>query len=327
MNGERFEEGEAVPDQVQPATPAAPVGWIPPPPPPPPVVPGGRRSTRNRLAAAVAGVVIVGVGIGVVVGLVTRGSGTTPATGTAPNSASTGAATVQARAAYQQALAALRASAGFHYVADTNGVTGTQRIVGDAAQSGGRQDITLTGPSGREQFTLVLVSGTVYFQGNVAALEDQLGVPAAAAPGVQNRWISVTSQDGPYAVIAPGIVVADQAQETALVPTSTTAIKAAGGAGATRILGTVPPQQGAPAGTGHLDVDAGSHLPLEYVSTVAVSGVSVSTTTSFSGWGTAATQTAPTGAVAWSTLGASEPPGGYGGGGGGGTAPSATPQI
>jgi hypothetical protein len=331
MNDERSEVGTRAPHDAPSSTLAASAAWVPPAPPPPgPPAPGavpGGRSNRALLAAAVAGALIAGAAIGVFVGLLTRGSHPTSAAAASPGSSSAGAATVQARALYLDALAATRGSAGFHYVAASTGSTATQTIVGDAGQSGGRQVITIDDAAGREQFTLVLVSGTVYFQGNILALEDQLGVPAASAAGLEGKWVSVSDQDGPYGVVAPGITIADQTEETALVPTSTAPIRTAGGASATRILGTVP-QQGAPAGTGHLDVAASSHLPISYVSTVSISGLTTTSTTTFSGWGTAAVVTAPAGAVAWSTLGAAAPPGGYGSGGFSLTpSPSSTPQL
>jgi hypothetical protein len=274
--------------------------------------------------AAIAAVVIAGVAIGVPLGFLTRGDHSTPASGTSPSSGSGGAATVQARALYDQALTAMRGSAGFHYVAESTGGGPAQTIAGDAGQSGGRQDITIGAAAGREQFTLILASGTVYFQGNAPALEDQLGVPGAGAPGLQGKWISVTNQDGPYIVVAPGITVADQVQETALTPTSTASIL---GGSATRIRGSVPAQAGAPGGTGYLDIVTRSHLPISYVSTLSISGVTATTATTFSRWGTAAAPAVPSGAVvAWSTLGASAPSGGYGSGGGS-LSPSPTPQL
>lgn len=304
--------------------------WIPPAPPPPPPPPtgaaSGRRPNRTLVVAAIVAVLIAGTGIGVLVGLLTRGATTTPGNTTTPD-ANGGTSTVQARALYQKAMAAMRGSAGFHYVADSTGPTGKQTIVGDATPSGGRQDITFDASLGHEQFTLVLVSGVVYFEGNGPALEDQLGVPAASASSLQGKWISVSNDDAPYSVVAPGITVADQATQTPLVATSTTSVRSAGGAGATRILGTVPSQQGAPAGTGHLDISTGSHLPIAYVSTLSASGVTATSTATFSSWGTAVATVAPTGAVAWSTLGASAPPGGFGSGGGTLTPPSSTPQL
>lgn len=276
------------------------------------------------MPVAIAAVLIAGVGIGVPVGLLTRGSPSASTSGNSPGSATNGVAAAQARALYQQSLAAMRSSAGFHYVAESGGVGPSQSIIGDAGRSGGRQDITISATAGQERFTLILAGGVVYFQGNVAALEDQLGVPAAGAPSVQGKWVSVSNQDGPYSVVAPGITIADQVQETALTPTSATAVGTGGRA--TRIRGSVPAQAGAPGGTGHLDVAAGSHLPLSYVSTLSLSGATATTTTTFSRWGTASAPAAPGGAVAWSTLGASAPPGGYGSGGAG-LAPSPTPQL
>jgi hypothetical protein len=283
---------------------------------------------RRTAVAAIVAVVLVVAAVGIPVALLNRGSqvkpqgGTSPTAGTSP----TPQAASSAVAVFQRALAATRAATGCHYIGVTTGGGANQRIVGDAGQSGGSQVITFDSNFGAEQFTLVLASGTVYFQGNTPALQDQLGVSATAAPGLQGKWISVSSGDGPYSVLAPGITVAEQARQLALTPTSATQVKTSDGTAATRITGAVPPQNGAPAGSGHLDVSTSSNLPISYVSTVTGSGLTLSNTTTFSAWGTAPSITTPSGAVAWSTLGASQPPGGYGGGGGGG-APTSTPQA
>ncbi|MBV8301517.1 MAG: hypothetical protein JOY68_06310 [Candidatus Dormibacteraeota bacterium] len=229
-------------------------------------------------------------------------------------------------ALYRQALSAADTPSGCHYVATTSGGTATQKIVGDAGQHGGRQLITLSSSFGAEQFTLILTGTTVYFQGNVPAFEDQLGVAAAEANTLQGRWISVVAGDGPYNVLQPGITVADQAQELGLQP-ATSGDVSDGGVSAVRLSGTVPPQNGAPSGSGHLDIAAATHLPLVYVTSVSDGQTTISSTTTFSAWGSAVTESAPATPVAWSTLGASEPPGGYGGGGGGGGAASPTPQT
>lgn len=275
-------------------------------------------------AAVVAGAVVVGAAIAVPVILLGRGGASSPATGTSPGASPPSAAAAQARALYQQALAATRGSAGFHYVAVTSGA-GSQRIVGDAGPNGGRQDITDDTSYGHEQFTLLLVSSTVYFQGNAPALEDQLGVPAGSASSLDGRWISVSPGDGPYNVVAPGITVADQAQELPLVPASTEQVTLSGGAAATRIRGTIPAHQGVPAATAYLDVAGGSQIPIAYVSTLSAGSVSLTSTITFSKWGTAPSVSAPSASTAWSTLGASQPPGGYGSGGSTGT-PSPSPQ-
>src|ERR1039457_5952248 len=124
-------------------------------------------------------------------------------------------ASPSARALYQQAIAATRASNGFHYVAVSSGLD-AQTIVGDAGQTGGRQAITFVSNFGTEQFTLLLVGNTVYFQGNIPAVEDQLGVSTASAASVEGKWVTVVNGNGPYTVLQPGITAASQATELPL---------------------------------------------------------------------------------------------------------------
>jgi hypothetical protein len=290
------------------------------PPPPAGSLPARPRRRALAVVAAVAVVLIVGLGIGLGVGLLTRGG---PASRSLGNSSETSSAA--AKALYNQTLAATRGSAGVHYVSVSTSSNVTQKTVGDATQDGGGQLITLNSTCGNEEFTLRLVSGTVYFQGNVPAVEDQLGGPAASAAGVQGRWVSVTGSDGPYSVLQPGITVAEQANELAMVPKSTTQVTATDGTRATRISGTVTSLQG-DSGTGYLDVAAGSHLPIAQASTVSGGGITTTTTVTFTGWGTAVPPAAPPTPVAWSTFGTSTPPGGYGNGCSS-QSPQATPAI
>jgi hypothetical protein len=305
------------------AAPGSSAGWFPPPadsgaPPPPPPPPASllaRRRNRNlRVAGIVAAALIAGLAVGVPVGLLSRAS--TPSSTAAQPPGSSSATATKAKALYRQALTAAAASAGCHYVSVSSGGSTTQRFVGDAGQHAGGQTITLDSTFGTENFALTLVSGTVYFQGNIPALEDQLGVPATSAAGDIGKWISVASNDGPFGVVAPGITVGDQASEMLLVATSTLPVTTGNSTRATRIGGTVPAQNGAPAGTGHLDINADTHLPVAYVTVISDAGVTITSTTTFTAWGTAPTAAAPAGAIAWSTLGASMPPGGYGGSGG-----------
>ena len=293
----------------------------PPPPPPPPPPPGdlpSRQGNRSRRAAlAVAGTLIAGVAIGVPLGILTRG-GSTPSPTASPAPTAASSAVVQARALYQQALSTANSSAGFHYVAVSKGPDGNQTIDGRAGQSGGTQQITMDSTYGPEQFTLLLLNGTVYFQGNGPALQDQLGVPAANTATLVARLDLVASGDAPYSVVAPGITVADQVGETTLVPTSTNQVNS----DTARVIGTIPPQQG--TGSAHLSVDSRTHLPISFVTTVTGNGSTTTSTVTFSGWGTAPSVSAPPTSVAWSTLGASQPPGGYGSGG---HSASPTPQA
>jgi hypothetical protein len=169
----------------------------------------------------------------------------------------------------------------------------------------------------------------VYFEGNAPAIEDQLGVSSANAAPLVSHWVSVSSNDGPYSVLQPGITVADQAQEIPLVPVSTQSTTV-GGAAAIRIIGTIPAANGTPAETAHLDVLPSTKVPVAYASSFTESGTAVTESVAFTQWGTAPTVSAPSGAVAWSTLTTAPPPGGYGSGGSSSTptpTPSAQPAI
>ncbi len=195
------------------AFPPQPPAWPPAPSTTPP-----RRTSRTLAAIAVflaTGIVAAGIGVGGVLLLRHVQSQSTSNPPTAAPGTSSGAA--QARATFQQALTATAASAGFHYVAVSTGGD-AQTIVGDAGQANGRQAITFVSNFGTEQFTLLLVSGTVYFQGNTPAVEDQIGVTPATAAAVAGKWVSVKSGDGPYHVIQPGITTGSQASELTLTP-------------------------------------------------------------------------------------------------------------
>jgi hypothetical protein len=285
-----------------------------------------RRSSRTLAVVALfvaTGIVAAAVGVGGVL-LVRHVQGNRSASGAPTAAPGTQSGAAEARALYQQAIAATRGSSGFHYFAVSTGAD-AQTIAGDAGQSGGRQAITFDSSFGTEQFTLLLVGTTVYFEGNLPALEDQLGVSAATAPGEVSKWVSVVTGNGPYTVLQPGITTGSQATQLLLAPQSSARITIGGGVAATRISGIVPATVNLPAGTGSLDIAPSSDLPITYASTVSAGGVVLSFTTKFSAWGTAPVVSAPTGAVAWSSLTTAPPTGGYGNGGGTTPAPTATP--
>ena len=258
--------------------------------------------------------VLIGAAGGVAVAFVTRSQLSAPAGGSLTPDPSTS----RASALYQRALSITQGAAGFKYVSvSTGGMNET--FVGVAGQLGGRQDITFDSSYGSEHFTLLLVGATVYFQGNTPALEDQLGVAVAGAPKLAGKWVSVVLGNGPYGILQPGITAAEQVKGMLLVPTATTRLTTSDGTAATRILGTL----GAQPGTAHLDIVTGSGIPLSYVIRSTDNGTPTTTTTTFSQWGTAPSVSAPSGAVAWSTLVTSPPPDGYGKGGASSPSPPA----
>jgi hypothetical protein len=303
------------------ALPPQPPSWPSAPQAPPP-----RRTSRAlTLAAAIVATVLIGAVGGVAVAFATRAHQPTPAPGSSLSPGSTSPSTSQASALYQRVLITTRGSNGFAYVSVSSGPQ-SETIAGVAGQLGGRQVITFDSSYGAEHFTLLLVGATVYFQGNAPAVEDQLGVAATNASKLAGKWVSVVSGNGPYAVLQPGITAADQAQEMPLVPTGLAPVTTTG-APATRIIGTVP-GQGGTSRAAHLDLITASAIPLSYVAGfIAVNGSAGTTTTTYSQWGTAPSVSAPAGAVAWSSLVTSTPPGGYGNGGAASATPTPSPTA
>lgn len=306
------------------AFPPQPPAW----PPAPSTTPPRRTSPILAVVAvfAATGIIAAGIGVGSVL-LVRHIQGTQSTSGSPTAVPGTTGSAAEARALYQQAVASTRASPGFHYVAVTAGGE-AQTIVGDAGQSGGSQAITFDSNYGAEQFALLLVGTTAYFKGNVPAIEDQLGVSAASATSVEGKWVSVVRGNGPYTVLQPGITAGSQATLTLpLTPESSARVTDAGGVTATRISGIVPATNNLPAGTGSLDIAPRTDLPIIFTSTISGGTVVLTFTTTFSAWGTAPSVSAPTGAIAWSSLTTAVPSGGYGSGGtpAGAPTPTATP--
>jgi hypothetical protein len=283
-----------------------------------------------RLLALVLGAAVIAAGVGIPVAiLVSRGGAssvvTPPVASPTPNP-SQRAAAAQASALYAQALTAAEKSAGFRYTSTSSGSGATLTVTGVSGQDDGSQVFNQTTSFGDEKFTLLLAPDqTVYFQGNAAAAEDQLGVSASAASQVAGQWVSVQIGDGPYKNLEVGITVGSQLSESPLDATSTESVSASGGTQLTRILGAVPATATAPAGTAHLDISPATHLPASYA--VSYSDGAGTETETFTAWGTAPSVTAPSAAVAWPTLTTSEPPDGYGSGQTPTPAPTPTPAA
>jgi hypothetical protein len=263
-----------------------------------------RRRRRARAAVAVlAALVLAGAAIGV--GVAAAGSGTSP-------SPSTGTA----RTLLHQAEVAAGAAGTFHYVAISEGGTSNQTTAGVAGRVSGTQDITADSSAfGTERFSLRLVNDVVYFKGNTAAVEDQLGVSSAAAAAAHaQRWIAVQRSDAPYAALAAGMTADSALGQIAIAARTTTAI-GNGGARIWRIAGGIPDQQGqSVSGRAHLDLDGTTKLPLSYVSTESSGGQQNHSTFTFSHWGATVSVPIPPDTVPFSSVSSSTNSGGPGGG-------------
>jgi hypothetical protein len=306
----------------------APPPWVPPvspysagsssfgPPPGPPVMgaPGlgngsvhdpvshrPRRRARTVLVIVVVVVLALAAGIGA---LIAQQTNTTVST--VPGSSSSPAATQILRTA----LAAAKRVGTFHYVA-TSSVTGpqgyTQKTLGEAGVDSGRQVITLAA----QRFVVLVVGSACYLKGNAAALMANLGLPSSTASAHVGQWISLTHADGPYASVYAAVTASSAlADNITITPRHQLRDTRIGGRSVQVITGAIAPLPGAggqsqtPKGTATLAVRAGgSHLPVRYTERGSIAKQKSVSTVTFTGWGDTVNITAPSGAVAYSSLG------------------------
>lgn len=222
-------------------------------------------------------------------------------------------ATTSAPSLYRRVLAAAGRQATFRYTATSSGGGQTQVTTGVATRDGGTQSIDINGAV----FRLVLVADVVYFDGDVGAVESQLGLSAATAQSVAGTWVSVARGDAPYTSLEQGITTSSALSEIAFTPKS---VHNVGGA-VLRLSGAPEPMKGhTVSGTAKLDVAAGTHLPRSFDVQEVVDGQSGTTETTFRSWNQPVSVSAPSGATPYSSL----PPGGGGSGSPSITGPSPT---
>jgi hypothetical protein len=215
-----------------------------------------------------------------------------------------------AHALLTKSIAAATGAGTFHYVELSTSDGAHNDITGAASPRGGHQVISQLGASGTDVFDLRLVKGIVYFRGNTAAVIDQLGVPATRASSDTDRWVSVRKGEAPYKTFADGITTKSNLAQlpTTFVPRSS-ASEPGSSPPATRITGGLYDGKGhAPVGTAELVITSSTSLPRSLsAEAVADSGARIILSWAFSKWHEQVTVTAPSGAVPYSSLGATPP--------------------
>jgi hypothetical protein len=215
-----------------------------------------------------------------------------------------------ARQLLQSALAAAHGVNAFHYVA-TSSLSGaggyTQKTVGDAGPTSGRQVITVA----KQRFTVIVVGKACYIKGNAAALTGNLGLTAAQATAHAGQWISLASTDAPYASVYAAVTAPSALADNITVEPETVLPSAlVAGRRVETVTGPIAPltvggQRVAPKGTSSLAVRAAApHLPVRYTERGTENRQTTRSTVTFSRWGTAVPVTAPAGAVTYASLGA-----------------------
>ncbi len=269
----------------------------PPPPPPPPRAPRSpeERRRRTRRGLAFAGVLILAVGAGIGIGA-----------SIAPTSPSSIAASLVNRA-----IAQVMHAGTYHYVERSTAFGVPDNIAGDAAPNGGRQVILQRCSGGTTYFHLRLVRGIVYFKGTRVAVVDQLGVPAARAASVAEKWVKVVKGEKLYAGFADGITTASNISQlrTAIIPTASRALPNSSPP-STEVLGALfkTSKHHRTIGTASLLLDTPSGLPRTLRGTAtSASGSHYTIAWSFGRYGEKVHVVAPPSAVPYASLHATPP--------------------
>lgn len=250
-------------------------------------------------------VVVVGAA-GAGIGLALGGSGSATDAGTA-------------RRLVAASLAGARAAGSFHYVSvfASSSARGraTQVTVGDAGATQGRQDITVNG----DRFTVLVIGGTSYFQGDALAMVTSLGVPAPVAEAHARQWISLAPGDAPYQSVTAAVTTSSALDDNVTFrPTDVLGDSKVAGRQVQAVRGPVRSVGGQQVkGTATLYMTTGSRpVPVRYVERGTLgkgsAAGSLDFTLNFSAWGAAVAVTAPPAPVPFSALGASGTPSGPG---------------
>lgn len=197
----------------------------------------------------------------------------------------------------QEALTAARTENAFHYRAvwDADGVS--QIVVGDARPSSGSESVSVGGDS----FTVIFTDQLEYFQGDVTALRDQLGLPAPTAVASAGKWISLQQSDGPFPSVGEGITTSAALAQVVMAPFATWPAHRIHGVLLSRITGRIPHGK-VVTGSAQLDLLARSKLPEAYFAHGSEGGQPWSSTIAFSRWGDSTALVAPTGARPFSSI-------------------------
>ncbi len=198
-------------------------------------------------------------------------------------------------------LAAAAHAAWFHIDDTSTDTSQTQRLTGDLGSGAAQLSVQASGAS----LDVATVGGMGYIRGSAASLQSALGLPAAVAAAHSGQWISLRPQDPPYvgfaSILSGSILLREFAPGGTVKVVGTRRVD---GQDVIELSGGLPGNSAAgQSGTIILDVAARApHLPVASHGTAAGNGQRAKEQVSFSAWGKEVTVTAPSGAVAYSSL-------------------------
>jgi hypothetical protein len=199
------------------------------------------------------------------------------------------------------ATAAARKAASAHYVLTAVQGKSSQTISGDSAPLEAEQTVSL----GTQHIEVIYVGGVTYVRGNAAGLTSDMGFATTVAANYANKWIAVHSADAPFKSIVAAVTLTGTLEQ--LNPTGTLTLTqptTIAGRQAIGVKGGLPgPSQSGVTGTATLYVSASRPtVPLKLTGTANEGTQHVKEIGTFSDWGKALHLTAPSGAVAFSSV-------------------------
>jgi hypothetical protein len=203
-------------------------------------------------------------------------------------------------------LAAAKTSGSVHFVLLGTQMGKTETITGDVSGRDGREVIS----EGSVKIQAEVIGGKAFIEGNLGGLEDQIGLPAAAAKTYSGKWISIASSDAPYPSVTKAVTIAStlsQIRPTGHLKLTASTTKA--GQSVIGVAGGLPGQASTGTkGSATLYVSTSSPtVPIVFSAEQTSSGVKETDVGTFSRWGKALGIVAPTSSVAFASLPLSTP--------------------
>jgi hypothetical protein len=177
----------------------------------------------------------------------------------------------------------------------------SQTISGDSSTSQAEQSLS----QGTQHIEVVYVGGVAYVRGNAGGLSTDMGFATTVASNYANKWIAVHNSDSLFKSLVSAVTLTgtlDQLNPTGnLTLTNPTTVAGRQSIG---VRGGLPgPPQSGITGTATLYVAASvPTLPLKLTGIATQGSQHVTETGTFTNWGKPLHLTAPTGAVAFSSV-------------------------
>lgn len=201
------------------------------------------------------------------------------------------------------ALTAAHNQRAVHYVLEstTTGNSQSQKITGDAGQSGGDQVVQ----TGSATVEVMVIGQTAFVQGNQAGLQQTLGFSATASAKYPNQWIAVSPSDPLYQPITQSVTISGifgQLKPTGKLTSSTPGTIS--GQHVVGVKGGLPgnPQSGVTGQATVYVTTKAPNLPIGFVGQAKSSSASVTDIGAFNHWGETLNLSAPATSVPYSVV-------------------------